>query len=233
MNNILKALSSIPILRNLSPEQLDKFKQITIEKIFNKNKLIFQDGDKSDGIYMIVEGTVKVFKLSHNGKEHILFYFSVGQIFGEISIFDGCHFANAEAIETTRVLFIHRFCVLELLKNCPEFAMKMLADLSNKIGLLAFQIENLKLKQIPSRLAAYLLSASEKQTRRTHVNLNISKGDLASLIGSIPETLSRAFSKLSAQGIIRVEGQKITLLDKSRLRNLSETRKNKSQLYIG
>ena len=90
MNNILKALSSIPILRNLSPEQLDQFGQIAIEKIFNKNQLIFQDGDKSDGIYMIVEGTVKVFKLSHNGKEHILFYFSAGQIFGEISVFFEC-----------------------------------------------------------------------------------------------------------------------------------------------
>jgi CRP/FNR family transcriptional regulator len=67
-------------------------------------------------------------------------------------------------------------------------------------------------------------SLSDKQTRKTHVDLNISKGDLAGLIGSIPETLSRAFSKLSAQGLIRVEGQKNTLLAKSRLRNLSETR---------
>lgn len=233
MNNLLKTLSSIPVLSNLSPEQLDKFGKITIEKIFNKNQLIFQDGDNGDGIYMIVEGAVKVFKLSRNGKEHILFYFSAGQIFGEISIFHSYHFANAEAIETTRVLYIHRSCLLELLKNNPEFAMKMLADLSNKIGLLAIQIENLKLKQIPSRLAAYLLSASEKQARSTHVDLNVSKGNLASLIGSIPETLSRAFSKLSAQGIIRVEGQKITFLDTSRLRNLSETRKNKSRIYIG
>ncbi len=222
-------LSSIPFFSGLSPMQLGEVGRIAVEKHFNKGQLIFSDGDEGDGFYLIVDGTVKVFKLSPDGKEHILHLFSSGRIFGEVPVFAGEHFpVNAEAIADTRVLFFPRSAFLALIRKNPLLAMKMLADLSHKLRRFTTQIENLSLKEIPARLAAYLLFVADEQGTGELVDLQISKGQLASLLGTIPETLSRVFAKLSAQKLIRVEGRKIVLLDEMGLKELSEAGKGSS-----
>jgi CRP-like cAMP-binding protein len=229
MDKFLKPLSSIPLFNGLNHEQLNQLGRIAHEKKIPKNQIIFHEGDHGNGLYLIIEGAVKVFKLSNDGKEHILFLFYSGQIFGEVPIFSGEHYSdNACAIADSRMLYIHRFGFLNLIEKNPGLAMRMLADISNKVSLLTAQIENLTLKEVPARLAAYLLFVSQKQGWNTHVDLRISKGHLASMLGSLPETLSRAFAKLAAQGLIRVEGSRIILLDAERLRILSE---NGKKLY--
>jgi CRP/FNR family transcriptional regulator len=90
----------------------------------------------------------------------------------------------------------------------------------------AAQIENLSLKEIPARLASYLIYLAQEQGTKDAVVLNVSKGQLASLLGTIPETLSRIFAKLSAQNLIRVEGPKITMLDREGIENLAEYTKD-------
>jgi CRP/FNR family transcriptional regulator len=226
METARKLLSSIPFFSGLSAEQLGEVGRVAHEKHFNKGEIIFSEGDEGDGFYLVVEGTVKVFKLSPDGKEHILHLFSSGRIFGEVPVFAGEHFpASAEAIAESRVLFFPRTAFLALIQKSPVLAMKMLADLSHKLRLFTTQIENLSLKEIPARLAAYLLFLADEQGRGDHVDLKISKGQLASLLGTIPETLSRVLAKLSAQRLIRVEGRKIVLLDELGLKELSEAGK--------
>jgi CRP/FNR family transcriptional regulator len=222
----LEFLSSTPFFRGLSPEQLSEASRIAFEKHFNKGEIIFSDGEEGDGSYLIIEGTVKVFKLSPEGKEHIIHLFSSGRIFGEMAVFGGEHFPiNAEAITPTRVLFFPRSAFISLIEKSQTLALKMLADLSYKLRVLTAQIENLSLKEIPARLAAYLMLMAREQGLSTHVDLMISKAQLASILGTIPETLSRVFAKLSTQGLIRVEGRKIVFLDAVRLTALSETGK--------
>ena len=84
------------------------------------------------------------------------------------------------------------------------------------------QIENLSLKEVPGRLASYLLYLSSEQDQPTKVQLPISKGQLASLLGTIPETLSRIFTKMSQQGLISVNGNEIMLQDHFGIKELSE-----------
>ncbi len=219
-------LSSIPFFSGLSPEQLDEVGRIAFEKHFNKGEIIFSDGEDGDGSYLIIEGTVKVFKLSLHGKEHIFHFFSSGWIFGEVAIFAGERFPlNAEAITETRVLFFPPSGFLTLIQKSHVLALKMLADLLNKFRILTTHIKNLSSKGIPARLAAYLLLESQEQWLNTHVDLKISKAQLASMLGTIPETLSRVFAKLSNHSLIRVEGRKIVLLNKVRLAELAETGK--------
>ena len=86
----------------------------------------------------------------------------------------------------------------------------------------ATQVENLSLKEVPGRLASYLLVLSEEQKDKETVTLPISKGQLASLLGTIPETLSRIFAKMSAQDLITVQGRRIGLLDRPGLEEVSE-----------
>ena len=98
----------------------------------------------------------------------------------------------------------------------------MLASLSKKLRQFAVQIENLSLKEMPARLASYLVYLAEEQNAENIVTLEISKGQLASTLGTIPETLSRVFAKLSNQNLISVDGKNITLLDRHGLEDLPD-----------
>ena len=97
----------------------------------------------------------------------------------------------------------------------------MLAVLSLRLRQFTVQIESLSLKEIPARLATYLTYLSEEQEDETSVTLAISKGHLASLLGTIPETLSRIFSKMSEQNLIEVNGRRIRLIDRTALEVLA------------
>jgi CRP/FNR family transcriptional regulator len=225
--SFLDVMVRIPLFSGLNATQLAQFGGIAVERAFGKNQWVFAEGDEGDGFYVVLSGSVKVFKLSADGKEHILHIFGSGQVFGEVPVFAGEHFpANAQAIVASRLLFFPRAAFVALLEKHPALALKLLADLSLKLRQFAVQIENLSLKEIPARLATYLLHLAETQGRSDQVTLAISKGQLASLLGTIPETLSRMFAKLSGQNLIAVEGRTIRLLDIPALEELAEAGKS-------
>ena len=228
MDKIVNIISTIPLFNGLPEDQISAIKKITLEKQFNKGEIIFSEGDEGNGFFVIAEGRVKVFKVSTEGKEQILHIFGPGQPFGEVPVFTGQRFpANAQAIDKTRVLFFPRTSIVALISANPSLALNMLAIMSKKLRYFAVQIENLSLKEMPARLASYLIFLADEQNNDKVVSLKISKGQLASLLGTIPETLSRVFAKLSGQNLISVEGKKIALLDRRGLENLAEYSGNK------
>jgi CRP/FNR family transcriptional regulator len=223
MENIFNIISAIPLFNGLPDDQLKAIRQIALEKQFSKGQTIFTEGDETKGFLVVVTGRVKIYKVSPEGKEQILHIFEAGQSFGEVTVFTGRHLpANAEALARSRLLFFPRSAFVDLVTKNPSLALNMLAIMSKKLRQFAAQIESLSLKEIPARLAAYLLYLAKEQQTSEAVNLNVSKGQLASLLGTIPETLSRIFAKLSGQQIIRVEGSRITLLNRQRLEDLAE-----------
>ncbi len=223
MENILNIISAIPLFNGLPDDQLNAIREIAVEKQFNKGQTIFSEGDQTKGFFVVVEGRVKIYKVSSEGKEQILHIFETGQSFGEVTVFTGQQLpANAQALAKTRLLFFPRRAFIDLISANPSLALNLLAIMSKKLRQFAAQIENLSLKEIPARLASYLIYLSEEQDTENAVTLNVSKGQLASLLGTIPETLSRIFAKLSGQNLIRVEGPKITLLDRQGIENLAE-----------
>jgi len=173
-----------------------------------------------------VKGLVKIFKVSSEGKEQILHILGPGEPFGEVPVFSGQSFpANSEAIAKSHLLFFPRNAMVELISTNPSLALNMLAVLSMRLRQFTVQIENLSLKEVPSRLAAYLMYLSEEQGSLESVVLNISKAQIASLLGTIPETLSRIFSKMSRRNLIEVKDREITLSDPQGLRQLAENGK--------
>ena len=227
MDNIQKLISAIPLFDGLPADQLDAIRQIAVEKRYNKGQTIFSEGDNTTGFFVIVDGRVKIYKVSTEGKEQILHIFEAGQSFGEVTVFTGQQMpANAQALAKTHLLLFARNAFVELVTSNPSLALNLLAIMSKKLRQFAAQIENLSLKEIPARLASYLIYLSEEQGTADEVALNVSKGQLASLLGTIPETLSRIFAKLSAQKLIRVEGPKIFLLDREGIENLAEYQKD-------
>jgi len=229
MDKMLNIISTIPLFNGLPEDQIVAIKKIAVEKKINKGEIIFSEGDEGNGFFVVADGRVKVFKVSTEGKEQILHIFGPGQPFGEVPVFAGQKFpANAQAIDRTRVLFFPRTSIVNLISANPSLALNMLAVMSKKLRQFAVQIENLSLKEMPARLASYLIFLSDEQNKGDLVILKISKGQLASTLGTIPETLSRAFAKLSGQNLISVDGKKITLLDRRGLENLAEYEGNKA-----
>jgi len=223
MEKMLDVISAIPLFNGLPEDQLEAIKKIAIEKQLNKGEMVVSEGDEGRGFFIIAEGRVKVFKVSADGKEQILHIFGPGQPFGEVPVFAGQRFpANAQAIDKTRVLFLPRSSIVGLIAANPSLALNMLAEMSKKLRLFAVQIENLSLKEMPARLASYLIQLADEQGQEEVVTLKISKGQLASLLGTIPETLSRIFAKLSGNNLIRVDGKNITILDRNGLEDLAE-----------
>jgi len=223
MKTPLDVIAAIPIFNGLPDDQITAIKQIAIEKKVTKGEILFSEGDEGKGFFVIAEGRLKVFKVSPDGKEQILHILGRGQPFGEVSVFAGQRFpANAQALESSRVFFLPRSGIVNLIAANPSLALNMLAVMSKKLRQFAVQIENLSLKEMPARLASYLIYLAEEQGVDEVITLKISKGQLASILGTIPETLSRIFARLSGQNLIRVEGKKITLLDRSGLEELAE-----------
>ena len=231
MDKILKILNQTPLFSGLADDELGKVRTIAVDKFYDKGKIVFLEGDEGNGFYIVASGKVKIFKVSLEGKEKILHIYGPGSPFGEVPVFSGNRFpANAETLLKSHLLFLPRKRFTTLISTNPSLAINMLGVMSMRLREFAIQIENLSLKEVPGRLAAYLLYLSKEQARKNHsddnrVTLTISKGQLASLLGTIPETLSRIFAKMNQQNLISVDGKNIHLHDLEGLKFLSETGK--------
>lgn len=214
------------LFNELPDAYLDDIMAIAVEKNVNSGELIFSDGDPGNGFYITAEGLIKIYKVSAEGKEQILHMFGPGEPFGEVPVFSGHAFpANAEAVKKSQLLFFPRDAFVRLITENPSLALNMLAILSKRLRHFTVQVENLSLKEVPARLAGYFLLISEEQKNMETVSLNISKGQLASFLGTIPETLSRMLKKMSDQGLIEVEGRNIRLIDYDGLVDLADSGK--------
>ncbi|WP_373501361.1 Crp/Fnr family transcriptional regulator [Desulfococcus sp.] len=222
MDTIITVIRSVPIFSGLDGDEMEALLRIAVDRRYSRGELIFSDGDHADGFYVVAEGKVKIFKMSFDGKEQILHIFGPGEPVGEVPVFSGKSFpANAQAITACRLIFFPRKAIVALVTEKPSLALNMLAVLSMRLRQFTVQIENLSLKEVPERLAAYLMYLAREQDAVESVQLDISKGHLASLLGTIPETLSRIFAKMSGDGLIEVNGREIRLMDREGLADLA------------
>ncbi len=216
-------IASIPLFEGLPGEELEQVASIAADSSFPRGGSIFLEGDEGRGFYVVLTGRVKVFKLSAEGKEQTLHLFGPGEPFGEVALFAGSRFpANAEAMEDSRVLFFPRDAFAGLIRENPSVAMNLLALMSVRLRRFTALIEDLSLKEVPGRLSAYLLYLSRERDGGTELALDVTKAQLASLLGTIPETLSRILARLSRQGLIDMDGRRIRILDPDGLEFLAE-----------
>lgn len=215
-------IASIPLFEALPRAQHEALAKIAIKLSCKKGQMIFCEGDEGKGFYVVITGRVKIFKLSAEGKEQILHLFGPKEVFGEVPVFAGHGYpAYAEAYNQSSLLFFPKNDFVELIKKDPFMALSMLAVLSIRLRRFAALIEDLSLKEIPARLAAHLLYLSKNSSNVDYFELDISKGQLASMLGTIPETLSRILSKMSKQGYIRSKGSTIIILNRCGLEEIA------------
>ena len=223
LSDLLDFLTETDIFYGLPPEQLAAIAQVARHQTFHKRETLFHQGEEGSGFYIVQTGRVKVFQFSAAGREQILHIFSAGDHFAEVPAFDGKAYpASAEALEATTVLFFPRQLFLALLERNPSLAINMLKSATRHLRRFSHLIDDLSLKEVPGRLAAHLLQLSEQAGQVDKIELSLSKRELASLLGTIPETLSRVLYRLSKEGFIVVEGRHIQLADRKALQDIAQ-----------
>ena len=223
MTTLTEQIASISLFNGLPSDQIEDLAMITVESLYTKGKNIFSEDEQATGLYAVTSGRVKIFKLSSEGREQILHIFGPGEVFGEVPVFAGKRFpASADAMEESRILFFPRESLINLIKRNPSIALNMLAVLSMRLRRFTSMIDDLSLREVPGRLAKHLLYLSEQKQNSHDLDLNITKGQLASLLGTIPETLSRILTKMTEQGIIESDGRRIRIIQRDVIEELAE-----------
>lgn len=219
-------LKSCPLFADVTASDLEKLTAILHQRNVQRGELLFSEGEPAEGFYIVAEGRVKVYKLSADGKERILHIVQPGATFAEAAIFgDGNYPAYAEPLVASRLLFFPKRAFLELLHSQAQIAINMIAGLSRYLRQFATQVEQLTFQDVPARLAKYLLTLPGSEKGK--VVLPVSKGQLASNLGTVSETLSRTLRKLSDEGLLEVEGKNITLCDLDELEDLAMSTKER------
>jgi len=227
MTKIQDILLKSQLFGGLPEDHIEEIEKISVDKYFSKGETIFFDGDEGSGFYLVVEGTVNVYKVSPEGTEQIFHIVKEGETIGAVPVFSGKSFpANARAISKSHLLFFPREKFIDLITTNPSLTMNILAVLSMRLREFTIQVENLSLKEIPGRLAAYLLYLSKEQGDKDVIKLDISKLQLANILGTGPESLSRALGDMKSRKLIEVDGSNIRLVNHGALEALAEDGKN-------
>jgi CRP/FNR family transcriptional regulator len=219
-------LKTCPLFWGLTNREVVDLRAISTPRRYPKGTLIFSEGEEAEGFFVLISGRVKVYKLSPEGKEQILHIISPGETFAEAALFAGSTYpAFAESLTETRVLFFSKEGVLNHIRKNPQISLNMIAGLSQWLRKFVDLVEELSLKDVTARLSKYLIDLSTSSGRSStggiECELNITKSQLASQLGTISETLSRALGKLRDMRIITVEGKKITILQKEALEGIA------------
>lgn len=206
----------VPIFQNLSHEEMVEVAAITMEKTFHKGEMIYRAGDILDQLYIIHEGTVKISRLSPEGKEQVIRVVGCGDFIGELSLFSNLPNADyAQTLVDARMCTIQGSKLRELMIKYPPIALSIIRELSERLEKAEKAIENINLHPVEQRLAQLLINMTDDKQQ---VLLPMTRGDLASQIGVSQETLSRKLSAFQAMGLIKqIDRRRITILNLSEL----------------
>jgi CRP/FNR family transcriptional regulator len=226
-----QALKGCFLFSGLSEAELCQVQAIAVSKRYAKGQLIFTEGREATGFYVVVSGKVKLYKISPEGKEQILHLVSPGETFAEAVMFSGGRYpATAEAIGDCELIYFPKGSFLQLIKQNPQLSLNMLATMAQLLRRFNRLVEKLSLRDVASRLAQYLVERAYQSGRQTEagveLELDTSKGQLAAKLGTVSETLSRTLRKFREARIVRVEGNKITVLDLPSLKEVATGLKN-------
>ncbi|UCD48140.1 MAG: Crp/Fnr family transcriptional regulator [Deltaproteobacteria bacterium] len=212
-----EALRRTPLFSNLDPPDLARIGRVSTLRRCEKRDVVFREGEPADGFFIVVSGSVKICKISEDGKEQVLHIIEAGQSFAEATIFEEGSFpANAEALSDCELLFFPKRPFIALLEKDPKMALRMLGSLSKWLKRMTDLVENLALRDVEARLVFFV--SEEMKSRglpfRDGVlyEIPVSKNVLASRLGTVPETFSRTLKKLQKEGKIHVRGNQIRIL---------------------
>ncbi|MBU6121739.1 Crp/Fnr family transcriptional regulator [Hymenobacter artigasi] len=191
---------------------------------YQRGQVLFREGDHAAGLYSINSGHVKVTKVGGDGKEQIIRLARDGNILGYRGLLAGTgHAANALALDEAEVCFIPKSVFFQLIEHNPGFAFSLMKLMANELAETEERMLHLAYKPVRERLAEalLLLLRTYQQPADGPPSFTISREDLAALVGTVRETVSRFMAELKAEGVLSTKGSSITILDIKRLIEIS------------
>ncbi|MCL4396545.1 MAG: Crp/Fnr family transcriptional regulator [Chloroflexi bacterium] len=211
----IAALKALPYFRALGDDELARLAGRLVERAVDKDEVVFLEGDPCQGLYVVREGSVKIFKLSPEGREQILSFVRGGDSFNEVAVFDGGpNPANVSATEPTKLWVVPRPVVDELIQKYPQVAMAIIRNLGTRLRHLVGLVEDLSLRQVSSRLAKLLLETASVDERA------LTQQEMAARVGTVREMIGRSLKQLEARGLIEMERGRIVILDREGLEEI-------------
>ncbi len=238
----LKVLAKAALFQNLPPDALAELASHGYEHKLGQGQILFSANQPSDGLYIVLSGSVRAFRENLDGREQTIHVERAGGMLAEVTVFDGGAYpSTAAAEEDSVVLFLAKEDVLRFLLKYPEAALAALALMARKLRTVASLAEHLTLKDVNQRLATLLLEEAQRACPELHdgisFSLPLSHTQLASRLGSVREVVTRGLHKLSQLGIIEVRGHRIVVQDIEALRshaeNLLDPRASRPQFPMG
>jgi CRP/FNR family transcriptional regulator len=220
----LELLKSVPIFSGLDEESLKRIVSVSTEKFHKKGEaIILQDSDVN-GLYIIVDGMVRISRTSEDGRVKVLAILSPGDIMGEMSILDEeLASATAEAFEDSKLLFIRREDFQNILLKYPAISLSVAKVLARRLRLADKEIEELTFYSVKARVIKILLELADRYGRKTDtglmISLKLTHQELADMVGSSRETVSRIISALEKRSLIINEGGYTVIKDIERLKD--------------
>ena len=192
-------------------------------KTIKKAELLFSEGQAASAFFIVISGSVKLYKLSADGGEQILHIQKPCDLVAEAIIFDfDAYPAFCEALEDSELIRLSKKDFLNLLEHFPEISFKIMCAYSRRLRLLISKIEELSLHDVKSRLASYLINNIKIENDKYFVPIHFTKKDLASVLGTIPETLSRTLSYFKKEKLVMEAKDGIFIQNKKKLELISK-----------
>ncbi len=207
-------ISIVPIFNHLDAAEMREIVKETHAISHERGHTIYRAGENSDGLYIVHKGRIKIYRLSDNGKEQLVRILEPGDFTGELSLFsESVHNAYAEALEPVELCVMGRDDFQQFLLKYPAIALKVLTEFSTRLAKTEKQAASIAMESTETRVAIYLADLVEEQ-KRSDITLPMSRKDLASHLGTTPETVSRKLTDFEQAGWIRQSGQRdIVILD--------------------
>jgi CRP-like cAMP-binding protein len=216
---IQEDLKRAPLFASLPPDELAELAALARPLHLPAHHLVFSQGELADAFYVVSRGRVRIFKMLRDGRAATMRHVDEGETFGEAALFAAEFPAFAQTMDEAVLYRIRVEPFRRLLAERPGLALNLLAAQAHLMVLLSQRVEELLLP-VPARLARYLLDLSTQQADEA-VRLPVPKRELASRLGTVPETLSRALTQLARSRLIKRKGETIEILDSEGLDRLA------------
>ena len=214
----LEFLANVPIFESLSPEELRPLGEKMRPRKYQRGEVVFHQDDPGDRMHIIVQGRVRISLDSDDGREKDVALLMPGECFGEMALLDGSNrSAKATAVDEIETLVLMRDDFLEFISQHPEVATHTTAVLTNRLRNANQMMGDLAFLDVPTRVAKQLVELAVKQLGGAppcgDIDISIGQDELARLVGSSRETVSRALTSYRRMGLLSTFHRRISIND--------------------
>ena len=214
--NKIELLQSVSLFWDLTEKELGYISEKMVLRHYEAGQMILLEASEGEQCFFVTEGSVKITRLSKEGREVILAILNDGDFFGEMSLLDGeSRSANVIALDDTKVLTLNRNDFLLVIKEYPQIAIQLLKEMALRLRKSDRQIASLSLSIAEKRIALCILRIAEEQgvIQKGHVSIPKApiQQDIANMSGTSRETVSRALKLLEKEGFIQRNGRELLI----------------------